>query len=59
MQNNVEFKIEGGKENDNGMPKFKFITRDKNDEEKVFLRETIDLMKKSKSVNLLFFFKPP
>jgi hypothetical protein len=33
------------------MPKYKFINRDKNDDDKVFLRETIDLIKKSKSVS--------
>ena len=34
------------------MPKFKFINRDKNDNDKGFLRETIDLIKKSKSVSI-------
>lgn len=41
--------VEGGKEND-GSIKFKFITRDKNDSDKVYLKETIELIKKSKNV---------
>jgi hypothetical protein len=41
--------VEGGKENDH-LPKFKFINREKTDTEKVYLKEAIELIKKSKNV---------
>lgn len=39
--------IESGKENDH-LPRFKFITREKNESDKSFLNEAIELIKKSK-----------
>lgn len=41
--------IEGGKENDSS-PKFKFISREKTDANKTFLREAIEALKKSHNV---------
>jgi hypothetical protein len=44
--------IEGGKENDSS-PKFKFISREKTDANKAFLREAIEALKKSHNVNFI------
>jgi hypothetical protein len=49
------FKVEGGKENESDLPKFKFINRDKSDTVKAYLKETIDLIKKSKNVIYFLF----
>lgn len=42
-------KIDNGKENDH-LPKYVFVNREKTDSEKKFLKEAIDYLKKSNSV---------
>ena len=44
-----KLKVEGGKENDH-LPKFKFINREKTDTSKSYLTEAIEAIKKSKNV---------
>ena len=41
--------MEGGKENESSL-KYKFITKEKNDTDKAYLKEAIELIKKSKEV---------
>ena len=41
--------MEGGKENES-TPKFKFINKEKTDTDKTYIKEAIELIKKSKNV---------
>lgn len=45
-----EIKIEGGKENES-TPKYKFINKEKTDTDKAYIKEAIELIKKSKNVS--------
>ncbi len=45
--------VDGGKENDH-LPKFKFINREKTDTDKAYLKEAIELLKKSKNVVFIY-----